>query len=591
MNRLLLALPGVLLYAGTYAQSKVNPANAGQTTFSVSFPASQSKTPLDGRVLLILAKTDKTEPRSQVGDAVETAQVFGVDVNGLNPGQATVVDASGRDPGAFGYPLPSLRDVPPGDYLVQAVLHKYETFQVKNGPNGTRRTVKLPMDRGEGQNWRTAPGNLYSKPQKISLKAGGKQSFAVVLDQVNPTIPAPQDTKFIKHIKIQSKKLTEFWGRPMFIGANVLIPAGFAEHPEAKYPLAIFHGHFPADFSGFSETPPPANMDTTDYIARFNIYGYKKIVAQEAYDFYQKWTSKDFPRMLIVEIQHANPYYDDSYAVNSENLGPYGDAVMYELLPEIEKQFRGIGQGWARFTYGGSTGGWEALAAQVFYPDEFNGCFAACPDPIAFDAYTVFNLYKDKNAYYEEGPFRQTPRPAHRNNLGQIQSTLEQTNHRELALGTHSRSGDQFDIWEAVYSPAGPDGYPKRIWDKKTGVIDKNVAEYWREHFDLMHILKRDWKTLGPKVTGKIHIYCGDMDNYYLNNAVYLMEDFLKNVKNPTANSEVAYGDRFEHCWNGDPNVPNYISRLRYNTMYIHKMLKRMAESHPQGADLTSWRY
>ena len=560
--------------------------NAQCQTFSISFPASQSKTALDGRMLLILAKTDKTEPRSQVGDAVETAQVFGVDVNGLKPGQAATVDAM-----AFGYPKESLREIAPGDYYVQAVLHKYETFQIKNGPNGTRRTVKLPMDRGEGQNWRTAPGNLFSKPQKITIKAGGKQDFAVVIDQVNPAIPEPKDTRFIKHIKIQSKKLTEFWGRPMFVGAHVLIPAGFAEHPEAKYPLAIFHGHFPDDFSGFSETPPPADMDTTDYIARFNLRGYKKIVAQEAHDFYQKWTSKDFPRMLIVEIQHANPYYDDSYAVNSENIGPYGDAIMYELLPEIERQFRGIGQGWARFTYGGSTGGWEALAVQVFYPDEFNGCFAACPDPIAFDAYTVFNLYKDKNAYYEEGPFRQTPRPAHRNNLGQIQSTLEQTNHRELALGTHSRSGDQFDIWEAVYSPAGPDGYPKRIWDKKTGVIDKSVADYWREHFDLMHILKRDWKTLGPKVAGKIHIYCGDMDNYYLNNAVYLMEDFLKNVKNPSANSEVAYGDRFEHCWNGDPNVPNYISRLRYNTMYVDKMLKRMAESHPEGADLTSWRY
>jgi hypothetical protein len=581
MNRLLLSFFCGLILTTTYGQSRIGP-----TAFFVSFPASQSNQPLDGRVLLILAKTDKTEPRLQVSDAVETAQVFGVDVKGLKPGQAAVVDAS-----AYGYPQESLTKLPPGEYFVQAVLHKYETFQIKNGPNGTRRTVKLPMDRGEGQNWRTAPGNLFSKPQKITIKAGGNQPVAVVLDQVNPAIPAPKNTKFIKHIKIQSQKLTEFWGRPMFVGANVLIPAGFAEHPEAKYPLAIFHGHFPDDFSGFSETPPPANMDTTDYIDRFHIYGYKKIVAQEAYDFYQKWTSKDFPRMLIVEIQHANPYYDDSYAVNSENIGPYGDAIMYELLPEIEKQFRGIGQGWARFTYGGSTGGWEALAAQVFYPDEFNGCFAACPDPIAFDAYTVFNLYKDKNAYYEEGPFRQTPRPAHRNNLGQIQSTLEQTNHRELALGTHSRSGDQFDIWEAVYSPAGPDGYPKRIWDKKTGVIDKSVADYWREHFDLMHILKRDWKTLGPKVTGKIHIYCGDMDNYYLNNAVYLMEDFLKNVKNPAANSEVAYGDRFEHCWNGDPNVPNYISRLRYNTMYVDKMLKRMEDNHPAGADLTSWKY
>jgi hypothetical protein len=569
----------LLLYVFAFAAK-------AQPTFQISFPASVTNISLDGRLLLILAKTATPEPRQQVSDAIETAQLYGLDVEGMKPGQLVAVDAS-----AFGYPLRSLRDLPPGDYAVQAVLHRYETFQVKNGPNGTRRTVMLPMDRGEGQNWRTAPGNLFSKPLKISLKAGQKQGFQVRMDQVNPPIAEPKDTKFIKHIRIQSKLLTEFWGRPMYLGAHVLLPAGFDTHPEARYPLALFHGHFPDDFSGFSETPPPATMDTSDYIARFNLRGYKKIVAQEAYDFYKKWTSPTFPRMLIVEIQHANPYYDDSYAVNSENLGPYGDAIMRELLPEIERRFRGIGAGWARFTYGGSTGGWEALAAQVFYPDDFNGCFAACPDPIAFDAYTVFNLYKDRNAYYQEGPFRRTPRPAQRNYLGQVKATMAETNHRELALGSKSRSGDQFDIWEAVYSPAGPDGYPRRIWDKETGVIDTTVAAYWREHFDLLHILRRDWKTLGSKVQGKIHLYCGDMDNYYLNNAVYLMEDFLKTVQNPPAQSTVAYGDRFEHCWNGDPNVPNYISRLRYNTMYIDKMLKRIEANHPPGADLTSWRY
>ena len=134
--------------------------------------------------------------------------MFGIDVEGLKPGQAATVNAT-----AFGYPKRSLRDLPTGDYYVQAVLHIYETFHIKNGPNGTRRTVKLPMDRGEGQNWRTAPGNLFSKPQKIRLQAGQKQSFALVMDQVNPPIEEPKDTKFIKHIKIQSKRLTEFWGR------------------------------------------------------------------------------------------------------------------------------------------------------------------------------------------------------------------------------------------------------------------------------------------------------------------------------------------------------------------------------------------
>ena len=303
------------------------------------------------------------------------------------------------------------------------------------------------------------------------------------------------------------------------------------------------------------------------------------------------WISKEFPRFVIIEIQHANPFYDDSYAVNSANVGPYGDAINYELIPFIEKQFRCIGQGWARFTYGGSTGGWEALATQMFYPDMYNGCFVACPDPIDFRAYTVVNIYDDKNAYYATGPFKSVPRPGHRNYLGHLNATLEEMNRKELVLGTKSRSGDQWDIWQAVYSPVGTDGYPKPIWDKLTGEIDHSVAAYWRENYDLGYLLKRDWAKLGPKLEGKIHIYCGDMDNYYLNNAVYLVEEFLKTTTNPFYAGEVAYGDRAEHCWNGDPTLPNAISRLRYHQIYVPKILDRMKRSAPAGADVKSWRY
>ena len=137
----------------------------------------------------------------------------------------------------------------------------------------------------------------------------------------------------------------------------------------------------------------------------------------------------------------------------------------------------------------------------------------------------------------------------------------------------------------------GPDGYPKPLWDKMTGKIDKTVAAYWRENYDLRYILQRDWATLGPKLQGKLHIYTGDMDNYYLNNAVYLMEDFLKSTDSPPYGGEVTYGDRAEHCWNGDPTQPNHISRLRYNWQYLPKILDRIKRSAPEGADLTSWRY
>ncbi|HLE56607.1 MAG TPA: hypothetical protein VJB15_05935, partial [Rhodothermia bacterium] len=336
--------------------------------------------------------------------------------------------------------------------------------------------------------------------------------------------------------------------------------------------------------------PPDPDL-APDHSERFGIDGYNRIVQEEAHAFYQAWTGPDFPRFLIVEILHANPYYDDSYAVNSANLGPYGDAIMHELLPAIEAEFRGIGEGWARFTYGGSTGGWEALAVQIFYPDALNGAFGACPDPIDFRQYTLINIYEDENAYYDIGTFGRFKRPGHRDYLGNVQGTQESYNHMELALGTKNRSGDQYDIWEAVYSPMGEDGYPKRLWDKRTGVIDHSVAEYWKENYDLRYILERDWAELGPKLVGKLHIYCGDMDNYYLNNAVYLMEEFLENTTDPYYDGFVDYGDRAEHCWNGDHENPNHISRLRYHTMYVPRILERIEAAAPEGADVTSWRY
>jgi hypothetical protein len=571
------AFPLVILMMTAQPSSSVAAGGNGPK-FEISFPPERSAQPLDGRLLLLLSTDPSEEPRMQINISPNTQMVFGIDVDGLAPNKIAVVDGN-----AFGYPMRSLRDVKPGEYYVQALFHRYETFQRSDG-----HTLKLPMDRGEGQHWNLAPGNLYSKPQKITLAAD--TSLSLVLDQEIPLIPAPADTKYIKHLKIQSDLLTKFWGRPMYLGANILVPEGFDEHAEAHYPMAVNQGHFPADFEGFRTDPPDPNLKP-DYSERFHISGYNRIQQEEAYKFYKQWIGPGFPRILVVEIQHANPYYDDSYAVNSANLGPYGDAIETELIPYIEKKFRGIGQGWARFLYGGSTGGWESLAVQMFYPDHYNGAFVACPDPIDFRAFTTINLYKDKNAYYIEGPNKKVLQPGTRDYLGHVMATTQDLNHYELALGSKTRSGEQFDIWQAVYSPVGKDGYPEPIFDKETGEIYPEVAAYWKEHYDLRHILERDWATLGPKLQGKLHIYCGSADTYFLNDAVYLMEDFLRTTTNPPYDGEVKYGDRAEHCWNGDPTLPNYLSRLHYNTMYLPKILDRIAKTAPPGADLTSWRY
>jgi len=554
------------------------PVALAAQSFSVTFSKEISAQPLDGRLLLCLSTDPSDEPRNQIDDSTRTQLVFGLTVDGWQPGQPAVVDAS-----AWGYPIRSLKDLPAGEYTVQAVLNKYETFH-----RGDGKTVKLHMDQGEGQHWNISPGNLYSKPVKVTIKPGA--SISIALTETIPPILTPADTKYIRHIRIQSAALTKFWGRPMFLSAIVLVPEGFDEHPAAHFPLIIFHDHFVNDFSDFRTTPPDPGLKP-DYSERFHLAGYNRIQQQEAYKFYQQWIAPGFPRVLIVKIQHANPYYDDSYAVNSANVGPYGDAIETELIPAIEKQFRGLGQGWARFVYGGSTGGWEALAVQVFYPEHYNGAFAACPDPIDFHAYTNIDIYHDKNAFFLEGANKRVPQPAMRDYLGHTLITTEDNNAYELALGDHGRSGEQFDIWQAVFGPMGADGYPQPIFDKVTGEIDHKVAEYWREHYDLEAILERDWAKLGPELAGKIHIYVGSDDTYFLNDAVYLMEDFLKSAKNPPSDGEVTYGPRAEHCWNGDPTLPNAYSRLHYNTMYLPKILDRIQKTAPAGADLTSWRY
>src|SRR5271170_2730484 len=556
-------------------------SGAAGAEISISYPAALGPGPLDGRIILLLSRDLTREPRTHVepDEPLASPYIFGLNVEGLAPAHAVVLDDH-----AFGWPAAHLSSLPPGDYLVQAVLNRYETYHLGDG-----RVLKLPPDKGEGQQWVKKPGNLYSSPLRLHVDQSHPLKTSLVLDnQIAATVP-PTDDEFVRHIRMRSELLSRFWGRDVFLGAHILVPKGFDAHPQARYPLMVFHGHYPDDISGFRTTPPDPDLKP-DYSERFHLAGYNRIQQQEAYAFYQKWISADFPRFLVIEIEHANPYFDDSYAVNSANLGPYGDAINKELIPEIERRFRAIGAGWARFTYGGSTGGWEALATQVFYPDMYNGAFAACPDPIDFRAYTIINLYKDTNAYTLTGEASTVERPGFRNYLGEIFATQRDMNYMELAQGDHSRSGGQYDIWQAVFSPAGADGYPKPIFDKVTGDIDPSVAGYWRDHFDLAHIIELDWATLAPKLKGKMHIYVGNGDNYYLTDSVYFAQERLESLR-PKYEGTVAYGDRAEHCWNGDPKLANAYSRLHYNTQYLPLILERIKAAAPKGADLASWRY
>ncbi len=599
---------GILLLAVLPAFGATHPPASSPIVFEVTFPKELSASPVDGHVLLIISKDANEEPRFGVGEGLESQQAFGVDVDGWQPGAPVRVDDT-----ALGYPLESLSELEPGDYYVQAVLNVYETYHLGNG-----KTVILPPDHGEGQHWQTKPGNFLTKVVKLHLDPKTSRTIRISFDHKIPPLDQElsdveslldwrritqpdkaEDNKWVKHIRIQSELLTKFWGRPTEIGAVVLLPDGWEEHPDAHFPVLIsedhYHRHF---FPSFRTTSPDAGLLDTQRHEEGGVQDWapgtspELELQQSGWKMFQDWTSGRLPRVLIVMPQHANPYFDDSYAVNSANLGPYGDALMHELLPAIEREFRGIGQGWARAVFGGSTGGWEALGQQVFYPEDINGAWVGCPDPIDFRAYGTVNIYKDKYAYFREGPFGKVPLPEKRKTNGILDSTMEQENRYELVLGTHSRSGEQWDIWQAVFGPMGDDGYPKPIWDKRTGRIDSSVAAYWREHADLSYIMKRDWTTLGPKLAGKLHFAVGDMDTWYLNNAVHLTESVLTDPKlTPAANATFDYGPLQPHCYQGVRlDAPRY-ERLNGYQNLIWKMVRHIEETAPAGADLKSWKY
>ena len=533
--------------------------------FQVSFTAGTKKTPLDGRLILVVSKEMDGEPRFQVGWGLGTQQIFGFDVDGWKPGEAVHMDDK-----AAGNPLRSLRELKPGSYNVQAVLNVYETVHRADG-----HTVKLHMDQGEGQRWNASPGNLYSKPQKVEV--GPDSTVEITLTEVVPPVEREKDTKYVRHFSMESKLLTQFWGRPMRIGAVVLVPEGFDDHPQQHYPVAFMQGHFGGDFFMFSETPPAADMKDG-----------KKRHAARAYQVYQDWTSGRLPKMLLVITEHATPYYDDSYGVNTANTGPYGDALTQELYPEIEKKFRAIGEPWARVLFGGSTGGWITLAEQIFYPDYFGGAWGFCPDPVDFHDFQMVNVYKDTNAYWEEGPFTRLPKLVGRLPNDRIFTTQEMFSQQEYVLGTKGRSGGQMDAFHATFGPVDKDGYPAKLWDAETGKIDSEVAKYWRENYDLTALLERDWAQLGPKLVGKLHVTMGTKDTFYLDAAAHRLEKFLEGTKlpgkGPYYGGSFVFGDNEPHCYVG--KIPEETNILSHYLPVFADYMRTMA---PKGADVASW--
>jgi hypothetical protein len=537
--RVVFALVLALVVARIAAHMPIASAQAQTARFQISFARDAHAEEVTGMVYVAISRDNRRTPIEQASPT--GVPLFSKYVEGLAPEALAAIGDMDR-----GHPIASLRDLPAGEYWMQPFVNVYTKFARADG-----RTVWLHMDQWEGQDWKRSPGNIYGDPVKVTYDPASTEPIRLVANRVIAPITPPADTGMVKRIKIQSAILTKWWGHPIYLGATVLLPKDYDTHPDVKYPVNYVQGHFSLNAPG-----------------AFGRGG----------DFDRLWLAEDTPRFLYVTLQHPSPYYDDSYAVNSENNGPYGDAIIQELVPEIEQRFRAIGQPWARMLSGGSTGGWIAAAHQVVYPDFYGGSFASCPDAVDFSYHQIVDVYKDANAYVFDKGWMKVERPNQRQPDGNIQSMMKDENHYELVVGDKSRSGGQWDIWEATYSPAGPDGYPKRIWNKETGEIDKAVAEAWKK-YDLNYILRTNWATLGPKVAHKLNIYVGDMDSYYLNDAVEKLNEFLVKADNPKYTGEIKFQRRAPHCWGPRP------------AELLEKMTAQIDRYAPAGADVKSWRY
>jgi hypothetical protein len=478
---------------GVLAASAPQPA---AWRFEVGLGQGVSSPTQAGRLFVILTRTDHPEPRNTLGrTGLDAPQTLACDQQGFPRDSVAVLDQT-----AYAYPMTNLATLPAADYFAQALFDCNADLRLA-----------------------AAPGNLYSKPQQIHFDPALGGSWKLELTQQVPPEQLPPDTEQIKFIKIQSKRLSEFYGRPIFLRAGVALPRDYARDSTRRYPLWVRIAGLNGRYTGVLNQMKTAS------------------------EFRKTWQAEDTPRMILLQLDGAGPN-GDPYYVNSANNGPFGDALVEELIPYVEATYRAIAQPHARFLSGTSTGGWVCLALQVFYPDFFNGAWSSCPDPVDFRALELVNIYEDGSAYVNRYG---NERPSARDARGDIKLLMRREVGIENLLGhgnSYVCSGGQWGDWNAVFGPRGDDRRPLPLWDPQTGKIDHAVAEHWKK-YDLRRVLETNWKTLGPKLRGKLHIAAGEADGYFLNNAVHLLDKSLAQA-DPPFEGKIVYGMGQGHGWN-----------------------------------------
>lgn len=428
-------------------------------SFSVTFPNEKLAEPFTGRVVVFLARGTQ-QPRFGP-NWFRPEPMYARDFVNVAPGEPMVID----DANAIAFPGP-MRELQPGEYAVQAVVDR----------NLGGRTIGR------------SPGNLYSKPVRLNLDPASSGPIKLVCDQV---VEGPQfrETDAVKLVKLESTLLSRHYQRPTFVYAAVTLPPEYDKDPDRRFPVIY-------TISGFGGS----------------IWGHSGRNTRRG-------TVRAGEQFIVVDIDANCPTGHCVFA-DSANNGPWGAAVVNELIPEIDKRFRTIADPAARLLTGHSSGGWSSLWLQVTYPDMFGGTWSTSPDPVDFRAFQTINIYDDDNAFVDPAGGR---RPVARRN-GEPALFM-----REFVAMERPVRGEQMGSFDAVFSPRAPNGQPEPLYDLQTGKVNRAVADAWKS-YDIGLILRENWNTLGPKLAGRIHVYMGNEDTFYLDAAVRLLKKDLADL-------------------------------------------------------------
>ena len=453
-----LAVRFVVVLAWGWSCAPAVAAAEGPLAFHLRFDKGARAAPFSGRVYVLLTRQETKELPGGI-NYFKPEPVLARDVVDWQPDAPLVIGAE-----ALGFPH-KLLELPKDTYSIHAVMD---------------------LDQG-GRHFSTAAANIHSAPVRRELDPQTSGVVELVLDKVY-SAPKFAETDRVKLVDIESKLLTEFHRKPTRLRAGVVLPKSFAVDPQRRYPVLYvvpgFGGTHHAAVSAASRNP-------TDIAGVEMLY-------------------------VILDPSCRGGHH---VFADSANNGPCGQALIAELIPHIEKQYRAIGQPSARFLTGHSSGGWSSLWLQTTYPDFFGGVWSTAPDPVDFRDFQRINLYRAGENMFTDADGQ--PRPIARRQ-GKPALWYKPFSDMEVVTG----HGGQLASFEFAFSPRGANGQPKQLWNRTTGAIDAAVAKSW-EAYDIRLILERDWQTLGPKLAGKIHVHMGGEDTFYLEGATVLLKQAL----------------------------------------------------------------